>query len=302
MSIDIAQQACATEIDYSTIIGDRVLPFLIELDLEDSDLTPAPGDNQRFCYNITEVGLELPLYADLSHLVFGICPDIPAEDILNIRVIRDGVEEEIDFGSGGNVELRPPDDPDPPTGCPGLKFDFGLDKVDGVMSICFELASVYAIGPNVVCLFGGGVTANQLSICGPVCSAVQTCETTAYQAFSVCVPVTVTPFVLPGTSATVCCGPPTITPGPPACPGVQNGSCVFTITQDLCMSIPIEFGANSVVGDPFVQCGTASSENLCTDCGNENGNTGMDFTTAQVVPPKAKSSCPGCSPLKSRVY
>ncbi len=301
MSIEIAQFPCLLEIDYSTIIGDRVLPFVIELDLVNSNLEPEPGENQRFCYNITGVGLDLPLYADLSHLVFGICPNIPEDEILNISVFIDGVEQEIDFGSGGNVELRPTNSPDPPTGCPGLKFDFGLDKVDGMMSICYELATVHPIGPNTVCLFGGGVTANQLSICGPVCSPVQTCVATAYQPSTVCVPVTVTPFVLPGDTTTVCCGPPTVTSGTAPCPGVENGSCTFTITQSICVAVPIEFGANSVVGDPFVQCGTASAEDICTGCGEVNGSIAMDFTTGQVVSP-AKIFCASCRPLNTRVY
>ncbi len=302
MSVEIAQLPCLEEIDYSTIIGQRVLPFVIELDSDDSDLFPAPGDNQRFCYNIIGEGLDLPLYADLSHLVLGICPNIPASEILNISVIRDGIEEDIDFGPDGNVQLRSPENPDPPTGCPGLKFNFGLDKVAGVMSICFELATEYPIGPTVVCLFGGNVTVNQLSICGPVCSAIQTCEATAYQPFSVCVPVTVTPFAIPGDTTTVCCGPPTVTPGTPTCPGVENGSCTFTITQNICVAVPIEFGATPVVGNPFVQCGTASAEDICTGCGDVNdAATAMDFTTGEVVSP-AKNSCASCRPLISRVY
>ena len=301
MSVDNNQFPCLMEIDYSTIIGQRVLPFVIEQDSENSNLEPALGENQRFCYNITGVGLDLPLYADLSHLVFGICPNIPADEILNITVVRDGVQEIIDFGPDGNVQLRTPENPDPPTGCPGLKFDFGLDKVDGMMSICFELAAERPIGPTVVCLFGGNVTANQLSICGPVCSAIQTCEAIAYQPSTVCVPVTVTPFVLPGDTTTVCCGPPIVTPGPAMCPGVQNGSCTFTITQDICVTAPIEFGATPAVGDPFVQCGTASAEDICTGCGEVNGNGpgALNFTAGEVIAP-AKNTCTSCRQRKRK--
>lgn len=274
---------CMTKIDYSTITGRKVLPFIIELDSEESDLNPAPGYKQRFCYNITGVGVDSSLYADLSHLVLGICPSISDSEISNITVLLDGIEQDVDFGSGGNVELRSPENPDPPTGCPGLKFNFGLDKVDGVMNICFELANVYPIGPNTVCLFGGGVTANQLSICGPVCNSVQPCETTIYQTSSICVPVTVTPFALQGEAATFCCGPPIVTSGTPGCPGVQNGSCTFTITQNICVSIPFEFGANAVAGAPYVQCGTASSNNLCAGCSEGN---------------RSEKTCKGQRPLK----
>jgi len=162
------------------------------------------------------------------------------------------------------------ENPDPPTGCPGLKFDFGLDKVDGVMNICYELTTTYPVGPNPVCLFGGGVTASGLSICGPVCGDVGNCETVVYQPLSVCVPVTVTPSAVAGPSSTFCCGDPIVTPGATACPGT-NRSCTFTVTQQLCVAIPVVFRATSTVGDPSVVCGDATGEDVCTGCG---GNVG----------------------------
>lgn len=96
---------------------------------------------------------------------------------------------------------------------------------------------------------------------------VITCPATAYQASSVCVPVTVTPFATPGTTTTVCCGPPVITPGIGECPGVVNGTCVFTISQNLCTTVPVEFGANSFTGDARIVCGTTSATDICTGCG-----------------------------------
>ncbi|MFA5635311.1 MAG: hypothetical protein WC977_05335 [Anaerovoracaceae bacterium] len=98
---------------------------------------------------------------------------------------------------------------------------------------------------------------------------VVTCPATGYQTASVCVPVTVTPFALPGTTTTVCCGPPIVTPGPTTCPGVENGSCTFTITQNLCTAVPVEFGATTTPGVPSVLCGGASAEDICTGCGEE---------------------------------
>jgi len=281
----IAQIPCDNEIDYSEIIGDRVLPFLIELDEAESDLDPAPGDNQRFCYNVSGVGFDQPLYADLSHLVLGICDEITEGQIVNISVMIDGIMQEIDFGEGGNVELRTPDQPDPPTGCPGLKFNFGLDKVDGEMSFCFELTTPYPVGPNVVCLSGSGVTANQLSICGPACGILQACETVGYQPSAVCVPVTVTPFAITGETTTFCCGEPTVSPSTTQCGGIENGSCFFTITQNICVSIPVEFGATATVGDPSVQCGEATSENVCINCGANNGEgvLSVNSTTSKKV-------------------
>lgn len=281
----LQQPICNLEIDYSEIQGDRILPFVIELDTAASNLEPDPGENQRFCYHIAGVGEDNSDFADLSHLVLGICPLIQASQIVNITVVRDGIEETVVFGSGGNVELRnPPTAPDPPTGCPGLKFNFGLDKVDGVMDICYELTTPLAIGPNTVCLFGGNVTANQLAICGPVCQSQGGCVATVFQPMTVCAPVTVTPFVNELPTTTFCCGDPVITPGATTCSGVRNGSCTFTITQDICVEVPIEFGANTVVGDPFVTCGTATGEDICTDC----GTTAASQAVAKGAPAKGK--------------
>lgn len=52
-----------------------------------------------------------------------------------------------------------------------------------------------------------------------------------------------------------------------ACNGERNGSCVFTISQDICVAVPVEFGATATVGDAFVNCNAASAEDICTDCG-----------------------------------
>jgi hypothetical protein len=98
---------------------------------------------------------------------------------------------------------------------------------------------------------------------------VVTCPATGYQRASIYVPVTVTPFALPGDTTTFCCGPPIITPGVMSCPGTENGTCTFTITQNICTAVPVEFGANSSVGSTFVSCGEVSREDICTNCGEQ---------------------------------
>lgn len=256
---------CNLAIDYSTVPGERVLPFRITLNLIDSVLNPSPGQNQRFCYDITALGEDRPLFADLSHLVLGICDEIPEEEIVNITVVIDGVSQEVVFGEGGNVELRTEERPDPPTGCSGLKFDFPLDKVTGTMGLCFELTQARVVSGIGVCLFGGGTTAEGLMICGPTCQRQNgSCTTVGYQRSTVCVPVTVTPFANVGTPITSCCGNPVVTVGD-VCPGV-SGVCRFTIRQEICVAVPVEFGARAVTGTPTVQCNEASSTNICTDC------------------------------------
>ena len=77
----------------------------------------------------------------------------------------------------------------------------------------------------------------------------QTCPAVGYQSASICVPVTVTPFAQTGVTVTKCCGTPVVTPGRETCGGVKNGACFFTISQDICVAVPVEFGAVATVGD-----------------------------------------------------
>ena len=94
----------------------------------------------------------------------------------------------------------------------------------------------------------------------------QTCPAVGYQSASICVPVTVTPFAQTGATVTKCCGDPVVTQGREVCGGVKNGSCFFTITQDICVAVPVEFGAVATVGDSYINCNGASDQDICTDC------------------------------------
>ena len=101
----------------------------------------------------------------------------------------------------------------------------------------------------------------------------ETCPAIGYQKASVCVPVTVTPFAKPGDTKTFCCGEPVITEGIEPCEGKVGGSCSFTITQNICVAVPVEFGAVSKVGDTTVTCGETSSKDIRTNCSSENINS-----------------------------
>jgi len=95
------------------------------------------------------------------------------------------------------------------------------------------------------------------------------CPATAYQSATVCVPITVTPYAKTGTTETVCCGAPTVVAGESKCSsGTKNGSCVFTITQDICVTVPVEFGATALPSDYYVTCNDASATDICEDCGS----------------------------------
>lgn len=94
----------------------------------------------------------------------------------------------------------------------------------------------------------------------------QACPAIGYQSASICVPVTVTPFAKTGSTQTKCCGASVVTQGKNTCGGVKNGSCSFTISQDICVAVPVAFGAVATVGDTFVNCNGASADDICTDC------------------------------------
>ena len=96
-----------------------------------------------------------------------------------------------------------------------------------------------------------------------------TCPAVGYQSASVCVPITVTK----------CCGNPVVTPGRDICGGLKNGSCFFTISQDICVAVPVDFGAIATVGDTYVACNDASNEDICSACGT-------------VVPPVVNTTIP----------
>lgn len=246
---------CSNVADYSQVAGERILPFVFTLNTEDSILNPGENEKQRFCYDVQGVGQDTSRFADLSHFLLGICKDIRQEDIVSVTVVVDGVPRQVKWGE--NVEIKTEDHPDNPTGCIGLKFDFGLDKVDGMMQVCFTMEHPFAIGPVIVCAFGGNVTMNSLSVCGPVCGEMPVgCSPVFFQTESVCVPVTVTPFAEPGDATVSCCGNPVVRTED-RCPGTRT-SCTFTVTQTLCIRIPITFGADVETGPATVQCGEVS--------------------------------------------
>jgi len=99
----------------------------------------------------------------------------------------------------------------------------------------------------------------------PKDTPIVTCPTVGYQTADVCVPVTVTPYATTGSPVTSCCGDPIIVAGRKTCDGTKNGSCIFTITQRVCVAVPVEFGATAVPGDTYVDC-IGSSADECVDC------------------------------------
>ena len=95
----------------------------------------------------------------------------------------------------------------------------------------------------------------------------QSCPVVGYQSASVCVPVRVVPYAKAGGTITSCCGDPVVLPGSTPCAGNKKGECSFTITQTLCIAVPVEFGADAYAGDAYVDCLGATAEE-CAGCGD----------------------------------
>jgi hypothetical protein len=116
----------------------------------------------------------------------------------------------------------------------------------------------------------------------------QTAPAVGYQSASICVPVTVTPYANAEPTVTKCCGDPLVTPGKNTCAGTKNGTCLFTISQDICISVPVSFGAVATVGDTYVTCNGASADDICTDCTDVSGET--DAEEARMLPCQQRSA------------
>lgn len=92
------------------------------------------------------------------------------------------------------------------------------------------------------------------------------CPAVGYQSVNVCIPVEVTPFAKAGNAKVTCFGEPVISKGCKACKGDKNGSCSFTISQTLCVEVPVSFGASTWIGDTFVSCGSDDDCECDCDC------------------------------------
>lgn len=99
--------------------------------------------------------------------------------------------------------------------------------------------------------------------CKELVSKHTTCVKTAYQRAIVSVPVAVKPFSVPGPTHTLCCSEPVVTNV--RCTGTKEKICYFTISQEICVEVPIHFGAEAQVGEPGVDCLRTSLED-CEDC------------------------------------
>jgi hypothetical protein len=91
-----------------------------------------------------------------------------------------------------------------------------------------------------------------------------TCARSAFQKVRVRVPVVVKPFSFAGPTTTKCCREPVIEEIWQK-DDYNDEVCYFTITQEICVEVPVHFGAKATVGEPWVECLETSTDN-CEDC------------------------------------
>jgi hypothetical protein len=113
---------------------------------------------------------------------------------------------------------------------------------------------------------------NDIEICCPPCE--EDCRVTAFQEMDVCVPITIEPFVKLGEAQVECIEEPCLIPTP-CHTWNKNGTCRFTLSQKICVMVPIEFKANTSSGNISVICGDTSDEDCPShecddDCGCED--------------------------------
>ena len=260
-----------TIIDYSDVLGGKILPFQVELDLPNCVLNPDSGSNQKYSYIITGKGGGNTEH--LTSFILGVEENISSEQIENITVVIGGVAQTVRYGvPSSNVSLV----------ISGLRFDFQLNKNNGEMVIGFELTTPYKVGSIPVSLLGNGTTKTGLTIGGPFslpfipdsdpedydpedpgshekkCFKDQLCKKFSYNVYDVSVPVTIKPFAKPHKPEVSCIGDAKVYPHIKHC-GCEHDSFDLTITQKIFVKTPVQFGVKTCYGKSCVEEGEDES-------------------------------------------
>jgi len=104
------------------------------------------------------------------------------------------------------------------------------------------------------------------------------CQSTVHEIVCVQGTVTITPSVVSGTSTSFCLGNPIIG----SCPGRLEESCEFTVSQNICVQIPLTFSATATAVENGLVCGAADI-GLCQGTGACTHSRGFYQTQDTVV-------------------
>jgi hypothetical protein len=89
------------------------------------------------------------------------------------------------------------------------------------------------------------------------------CPTIVHETVCTQAEVTITPSVVVGTIETFCMGRPVIG----ACPGTLSptDTCSFTVSQSICVQVPLTFSATAIAVPTGIVCGTPALGPCSTD-------------------------------------
>jgi hypothetical protein len=215
------------------------MPYIVELNLDETVFYPKQGERQRFCYEITGNGKDEK--DDLKIVLLCANEVFSQEEIAYIEVYMDGAKQEISFDPGGNVEILQRSEENPFPNPAGIRITLPLKSTQGCLKVCFELAQPRLIGSSDILLVGKDEKVCVRRVCGPVGDAGAMGYATGFQDATVCVPVTLTPYVKTGDMVAVNCSPPQIARY--ACAlHVPEESATFTVIQDVRIAVPIQVG------------------------------------------------------------
>ena len=93
-----------------------------------------------------------------------------------------------------------------------------------------------------------------------------TCPANIYREVELCLPVAVKPFATVQNPTVRCCGGPIVHLSYEPCHGRPDVDCSFTISQRICVAIPVEFGAEVETGMVHIECADDATTRPCQDC------------------------------------
>lgn len=88
------------------------------------------------------------------------------------------------------------------------------------------------------------------------------CEKIVHQKAKVTLPISIEPFVVSGKIKTRCCGAPKLSIAPYC---ECKDYCNYLITQEICIEIPLKFGAITETKETFIECEEPVIEDGCRD-------------------------------------
>lgn len=257
----MAEDLCTKRIaDYST----TALPYVFTFDGMHSTIVPNAEGNQVFSYIVQAYGTGTEV--NLRKFTLSCCDQILANDIIEFRsIIYNNSVVITDVVASYSLGL------DTDTQQTGITITFsgdGLSSNDAyMMTFEFVIKGNYTLSQVGVTVFGadGTTKLDGQSICGPVCEPDTPCENMVYKEVQVCAEVEVVPNVQSGVVKTKCCGTPKVGAAG-TCTGAQK--CGFSISQCICVGVPLSFNATANVTTTGINCDPADGECDCT-CQNE---------------------------------